>query len=244
MENLAPIEANHFLNALPDDDYALLRPHLRQMSFERGAMLLQQGEHADYVYFPQSGMISSVVVMANGEAAEASAIGREGAAGMLSALNGAPVTTRAVIQIPGKMKRIEAQTFRKYASESASITKLILRYTDAHLAQIQQVAACNALHNIVPRLCRWLLQTRDCVEGKFLPLTQEFLAEMLGVRRTTVTWAAKSLQSAGVIRYRRGRVEILKPSELHEMACECYDTIRANIDEALSRPLEQAADGT
>jgi len=114
------------------------------------------------------------------------------------------------------------------------MTELILRYTDAHVAQTQQIAACNVLHKIEPRLCRWLLQTRDRVEGDVLPLTQEFLSEMLGVRRTTVTWAAQGLQEAGVIRYRRGRIEVLNRTELHQMACECYDTMRAHVEEAFT----------
>jgi len=236
MDSLAPVEHNYFLNALSAFDYALLKPYLRYIAFERGAILHEQGERVDHVYFPQSGMISVVVVMRNGEAAEAATIGREGAAGMLSACNGTPATARAVVQIRGKMARIEAQNFKKCANESSSITKLMLRFNDANLAQIQHIAACNVLHNIEPRLCRWLLQTRDRVEGTYLPLTQEFLSEMLGVRRTTVTWAAKALQSAGVIRYRRGQIEILREDELRRLACECYDTIRTHTNEAFKKP--------
>ncbi len=127
-----------------------------------------------------------------------------------------------------------AAQFQKIARDSSSLGELILRCADAHVAQTQQIAACNVLHNIEPRLCRWLLQTRDRVDGDVLPLTQEFLSEMLGLRRTTVTWAAQALQEAGVIRYWSGRIEVLDHKELHNMACDCYDTMRGHVSEAFT----------
>jgi len=232
---------NHFLASLPSAEFAALKPHLSEAAMERGALLHEQGDTVRHVYFPQSGMISLVIVMNNGEGAEASTVGREGAVGMLSAVNGTRSSYRAVVQLPGVMARIPANQFHKAAREHSLIGEMVLRYTEMHVAQTQQIAACNVLHNIEPRLCRWLLQTRDRVDAEVLPLTQEFLSEMLGVRRTTVTWAAQALQEAGVIRYRRGRIEVLNPGELEKMACECYDTIRGHTDAALAKAEKHAA---
>jgi CRP-like cAMP-binding protein len=232
---------NHFLASLPPAEFGVLKPYLSETGMERDALLHEQGDAVRHVYFPQSGMISLVVVMNNGEGAEASTIGREGAVGMLSALNGTRSAHRAVVQLPGVMARIPALQFQKAAREHSLIGEMVLHYTEMHVAQTQQIAACNVLHNIEPRLCRWLLQTRDRVDGEVLPLTQEFLSEMLGVRRTTVTWTAQALQEVGVIRYRRGRIEVLNPDELGKMACECYDTIRGHTDAALAKTERHAA---
>jgi CRP-like cAMP-binding protein len=138
--------------------------------------------------------------------------------------------------LPGTAAWISASRFYAAASESRAIRDLVVRYNDLLLAQVQQSVACNALHALEARLCRWLLQTHDCIDGDAIPLTQEFLGQMLGVRRTTVTIAARLLQSAGLIRYRRGLIQILDRAALEEIACECYAAVRRNADQVFTPP--------
>src|SRR5262249_50532204 len=137
---------------------------------------------------------------------------------------------RAVVQLPGTAAWLSAPHFHAAAVQSQAIRDLIVRYNDLLLAQVQQSVACNALHALEGRLCRWLLQTHDCTDGNVIPLTQEFLGQMLGVRRTTVTIAARLLQSAGLIRYRRGHIQILDRAALEKLSCECYAAIRGYAD--------------
>ena len=137
---------------------------------------------------------------------------------------------RAIVQLPGTAAWLSASQLHAAAVQSQAIRDLIVRYHDLLLAQVQQSVACNALHTLDARLCRWLLQTHDCTEGNVIPLTQEFLGQMLGVRRTTVTIAARLLQGAGLIRYRRGHIQILDRAALEDMACECYDAVRQNAN--------------
>jgi CRP-like cAMP-binding protein len=134
------------------------------------------------------------------------------------------------VQLPGTAAWISASQFQAAAAQSQALRDLIVRYNDVLLAQVQQSVACNALHGLEARLCRWLLQTHDCVDGNVIPLTQEFLGQMLGVRRTTVTIAARLLQSAGLIRYRRGHIQVLDRAALKDISCECYGMIRQNAD--------------
>src|SRR5206468_12087409 len=139
-------------------------------------------------------------------------------------------------QLPGTASRLLASRFHAAAKESEAIRELAIRYNDLLIAQIQQSVACNALHTLEARLCRWLLQTHDCVDGDAIPLTQEFLGQMLGVRRTTVTIAARLLQSAGLIRYRRGLIHIVDRAALEEIACECYAVVRHHLDKVFPAP--------
>jgi CRP-like cAMP-binding protein len=221
---------NRFLSALPPHDFSLLAPRLRTVALERGTMLHDVGEEIEHVYFPHTGMVSLVAVMQSGATVETATIGRGGLIGASAGLGARWTFGRAIVQLPGTAAWLSAPHFLAAANESQVIRDLVVRYNDLLLAQVQQSVACNALHALESRLCRWLLQTHDCVDGDAIPLTQEFLAQMLGVRRTTVTIAARLLQSAGLVRYRRGLIHIIDRRRLEEIACECYAVVRHNLD--------------
>jgi CRP-like cAMP-binding protein len=231
-----PIKPNRFLAALPPADYALLAPHLRPVALERGVVLHEVGDEIEHVYFPHSGMVSLVAVMQNGTTVETATVGRGGVIGAMAAFGSRSATARAVVQLPGGALRTGVPQFRAAARESVAIRDLVVRCNDLLISQIQQSVACNALHGLEARLCRWLLQTHDCMDGDSIPLTQEFLAQMLGVRRTTVTIAARLLQSSGLIRYRRGLIQVVNREGLEKAACECHATVRQNSDKAFARP--------
>jgi len=227
---------NRFLAALPPHDFSLLAPHLRTIPLERGVMLHDVGDEIEHVYFPHTGMVSLVAVMQSGATVETATIGRGGVIGASAALGARSTFGRAIVQLPGAAVWVSAAQFHAVAQECQAIRDLVVRYNDLLLAQVQQSVACNALHGLEARLCRWLLQTHDCVDGDAIPLTQEFLGQMLGVRRTTVTIAARLLQSAGLIRYRRGLIHIIDRSALEEVACECYAVVRHNLDKVFPSP--------
>ncbi len=228
--NAADSRRNGLLAALKPSDFALLHAHLRQLSLIAGATLQEEEAPVEQVYFPLSGLISLVAVMESGEAVETATIGHQGAIGAFAGLGHWHAFSRAVVQIPGTAMVISASNFQAAVSRSERIRDLILRYKEGLLAQVQQTAACNALHQVEARLARWLLQAIDCVDDPKLPLTHDHLAEMLAVRRTTVTVIAGQLQEARLIRYHRGRIDVLDRAGLEKMACECYRTIRRRTD--------------
>jgi CRP-like cAMP-binding protein len=206
---------------------------LKEVELGQGALLHEQGELIERVYFPNSGMISLLAVMEHGNAVETATIGREGAVGATAGLGPRHAFTRAVVQMPGSASQISTSKFQAVVTASSPIRDIIVRHNEVLLAQVQQSAACNALHEAESRFCRWLLQSRDRSDNDVVPITQEFLAQMLGVRRTTVTLVAQSLQDAGLLRYRRGRIEILDRSTLEGRACECYRVVRRTIEQHL-----------
>ena len=234
-----PSRCNLLLAALPEQDLALLVPHFKEVHLDQGALLQEQGERIDHVYFPHDGIISLLAVMRQGDAIETATIGYEGAVGSFAGLGVRRSHTRAIVQVKGAALRIAASNFRKAAEESAIVRQIIVRYGEMLLIQVQQTAACNALHPVEARLSRWLLQARDRLESNTIKLTHEFLSQMLGVRRTTVTVVANVLQQAGLIRYHRGQIEIVDRIGLEARACECYDAIRRQIDEVT--PVAQRA---
>src|SRR2546430_14335870 len=172
-------------------------------------ILHDAGDEIERVYFPHSGMVWLVAVMQSGAAVETATIGRAGVIGASTGLGVKYSFARAMVQLPGTAAWLSASQFHAAANGSQAIRDLIVHYSGMLLAQVQQSVACNVLHSMEARLCRWLLQAHDCMDGNDIPLTQEFLGQMLGVRRTTVTLAAQLLQSAGLIRYRRGHIQIL-----------------------------------
>jgi CRP-like cAMP-binding protein len=230
-----PNGANRLLAALTPADFGLLVPHLIDMELEHGALLHEQDDAIEHVYFPRSGMISLLTVMGNGQAVEAATVGREGVVGAVAGLVPVRASSRAIVQAPGAAAVISTARLRAAVGQSECIRDMILMYKERLLAQVQQTAGCNALHKAEARLARWLLQTRDRIDSDSIPLTQEFLSQMLGVRRTTVTMVAGVLQKAGLIRYRRGYVQILDRGGLERAACECYRLIRQRTDQALTR---------
>jgi CRP-like cAMP-binding protein len=175
-------------------------------------------------------MVSLLANMITGESIEIAAIGREGAIGAKLGLEPQLAFAQAMVQLPGSALRMGIEKFQEAARQSVAITHLATCANDVMTANLQQAAACNAVHHVEARLARWLLHASDCQQGDTLPLTQELLSTMLGVRRTTVSLAAHGLQSAGLIRYRRGKVELIDRGRLERVSCECYGTMRRNIE--------------
>jgi CRP-like cAMP-binding protein len=218
--------SNKLLAALSHDDFELLRPYLTTVRIDQGTVLCEVGQEVDHVYFPLSGMISIAVVMRNGKLVETATVGREGVLGAMSGLRPHISLVRAIAQLPMFASRTASARLRSAASNSKPIFDLCLRYIEVLLAQAQINAACNALHRIEARFCRWLLQTRDRAHSDTVLVTQEFLSEMLGVRRTSVTQVACQIQSSGAISYSRGIIKIIDLDALKTMSCECYETLR------------------
>ena len=213
---------NRLLAALPSKMLELMSHDLREIPFAQGRAIYEPGDPIEEIYFPQSGMISLLVIAKDGGAVETATIGREGAVGLHSVWGKRFSFTRATIQIAGTFSVIRTSAFAQFAEDYTPVRDLIARYTEVLWAEAQQIAACNAVHETPARFCRWLLQSADRIGDQRLPLTQELVAEMLGVRRTTVTLVAQSLQEKGVIEYTRGRITILDRKQLEHCACECY----------------------
>jgi CRP-like cAMP-binding protein len=216
---------NKLLAALPHDDLKFLNAHFIIAPMAQGTLLFNAGDKIDHIFFPLSGMISLLVVLKNGNAVETATVGREGVVGAMAGLGLNKSRVRGVIQLAGVVARISAVQYRKAAAMSTAISDLCIRYNEALLTHARITAACNLSHVIEARFCRWLLQCRDRVESDNVPITQEFLSEMLGVRRTSVTEVAIKVQNAGVISYTRGNIKIVDLRRLKEMSCECYETL-------------------
>ena len=236
---------NRLLAALPAADLGLLTPYLQQISLEQDAVLVRSGDRNEQVYFPHSGTISFMLDMPNGQTVATSVIGREGAVGMLSVLGPSRSPTTAVVRVAGIASQISASRFHAAFGQSSAIKHAVQTHTRAVLIQLQHVAACNGLHPVEARMARWLLHILDRIDGNAIPLTQEALSELLGVRRTTVTLVVRKLRSSGAVRSaRRGLVEIDRP-RLEEAACECYEVMRCKFDQIFpldtTRPSIQAA---
>jgi CRP-like cAMP-binding protein len=226
--------ANLFLAALPPKELRLLQPDLRLVEFPRGTVLNEPGQQIEDVLFIESGMISLLTNMSDGTGIENATLGRESILGVLGALGSHRTAVRTVVQIPVTGWRMRAADFRAATDKSRHLRHLVLRSAELLLAQVQQTAACNALHSAERRLCRWILQVRDRVDSDTIQLTQDFLAQMLAVRRPTVTLIAQSLQNSGLISYRRGRIEILDREGLERQACECVNALRTKTRRILS----------
>jgi CRP-like cAMP-binding protein len=232
---------NALLCALDLATYDQLAPHLTLVEFERGDVFYEPGQPMDAVYFPHSGVVSLLSVMHDGSAVETSTIGRESAVGLMAAMTRVAAFSRIVGQAAGAASRIDAERMRAIAQTSPLLRDIVLRHCDALLANAQQSVACNALHDVEERFCRWLLTCHDRTSSDELSLTQEFLAMMLGVQRTTVSQVAGLLQDAGLIRYQRGRMIIVDRAGLERRACECYGLIRGHAERVL--PASPAVNG-
>jgi CRP-like cAMP-binding protein len=216
---------NKLLAGVSRDDFTLLQANLTTVGLEQGTVLCEAGDEVDQVYFPLSGMISLVVVMRDGKAIETATVGREGVFGAMAGLGIHHSRVRAIAQLPMFASCIASTQLRRAAASSKAIADLIIRYNETLLAQARITAACNALHTVEARFCRWLLQTRERAESDTIQLTQEFLSEMLGVRRTSVTEVASKIQASGAIRYSRGVINIIDLAALKAISCECYETL-------------------
>ncbi|MGQ0741503.1 MAG: Crp/Fnr family transcriptional regulator [Alphaproteobacteria bacterium] len=229
MPNNIREKKNRLLAALHASDLALLAPHLVEVPLKLGAILQEQGELVRHVYFPHSGMISVLAIMRDGRGVETIAVGNEGMLGGMAGLGQWRASNRAVVQVAGTASQIGASELGGTLAQSSRLKDLVLRSNEVALAQAQQAAACNALHSIEQRLCRWLLHTLDSTDSNIVPLTQELLSQVLGVQRTSVTLAARLLQKRGHVKYRRGVIEIVDRAGLVECACECYEVIRQHL---------------
>ncbi|MHC4041646.1 Crp/Fnr family transcriptional regulator [Bradyrhizobium sp. 23AC] len=225
---------NRLLAALPVADFGLLAPELEMVALDRDAVISRAGDQTEHVLFPHSGAISVMIDMANGETVASAAIGREGAVGTLSVLGPSPAALTAIVRAAGTASRIPVSRFHAAFSRSPAIRHAVQLHFKAMLIQLQIGGACNALHPVQARMARWLLHLHDRVDHDVLPLTQETLSQILGVRRTTVTLLMRNLRASGAIRSeRRGEIEI-DPSRLAAVACECRDTMRLEVDDIFS----------
>jgi CRP-like cAMP-binding protein len=229
-----PRLANRLLGALGAHDFAVLEPHLERIALPRGKVLFEPGDDVHTTYFPcQRTMVSLLIVTRDGREVEAATIGREGAVGGIVSEGHKPAFGRAVVQVPGSAFIISTSHLEAAKLGSARFGDLFSRYADALLAQMMQGVACNALHSVEERCARWLLATHDRAGDHIIQLTQESLAEMLGVQRTTVSAVTSSLAGRGLIKTLRGRVEILDRKGLERVACECYEAVEGHFARVL-----------
>jgi CRP-like cAMP-binding protein len=228
---------NRLLAALEPDDLGRLAPHLERVELKRGTVLFEPGVELRHVWWPESCVVSLVVLMHQDGGAEAATIGREGMVGFFALLGDHQAIARNMVQIPGPALRLPFEALQDAFEASPRIRQICLRYVAALVAHILQSAACNARHDVEARLARWLLLLQDRIDGvAALPLTQELVAEKLGVQRTTITMAAQALQRAGLIAYKWGSVTVLDRAGLEQAACECYGAIRTRYERLLARP--------
>jgi len=216
---------NHFLGSLSAADAARLEPDLREIDLQRNQVLDEAGRTVTFVYLPVDCILSVLTVMKDGAQVESRTIGHESGYGLLQALGSPMSYERTIVQVPGRCWRLPLEALRRAAAESLKLREIIVRHAQASLLQAAQSTACNTLHRAEQRLCRWLLLSQDRLRSDVLPLTQEHLAIMLGVQRTTVTATASNLQERGMIAYSRGRIRILDRPALERCACECYQAI-------------------
>ncbi len=224
---------NLILASTSDEIYRALFAHLKPMELKHAEVLTEAGTSIKNVYFPHTGIISLVVELSVGEMVETAMVGRDGVVNAASALDGKVALNKAIVQLAGEGLTISAQRLSEVADRFRDFRALLIRHEQVLFAQAQQSAACNASHSVEARMCRWLLRLRDLAASDNLLITQEFLAQMLGVRRTSVSLVASTLQKAGLIQYKRGHVSILDVNGLREATCECYDVVNAHYDRLL-----------
>jgi CRP-like cAMP-binding protein len=228
--------SNQLLQALPSADFELLRPHLQIGELVREAVLVEAGAPLTHVYLPQSGVISMRNSLLEGQTVEVAMVGQDSVFGASAGLADDVSLTDAVVLLPGTASILDVARFRAAADRSTALRTLLARHQQAQFAQAQQSAACNASHSVEARLSRWLLHARDRTSSESLPLTQEALAQMIGVQRNAVSIVAHALQQAGILRYSRGHLEITDAEGLRETSCECYQIVKAQHDRLLKVP--------
>lgn len=225
--------ANRLLAALDPEDFRLLQPHLEVVTLPGGTVLYEAEEPIHFAYFPHDAVVSLLTVLAEGGSVEIAVFGREGVIGFASALVTRESFGRYLVQLPGTASRIATERLHDAVVARPTTRQLFLRYTEALLRQTFQTVACNAVHSVEARCCRWILSTRDRVDDDTLSLTHEFLADMLGVQRSTVSVVTRALQKSGLIAQRRGVITIVDRAGLERVSCECYGVIRATFERLL-----------
>lgn len=224
---------NHLLAALPAEEYARLLPQLELVQMPLGKVIYESGSELCHVYFPTTAIVSLLDVMLNGASDEIAAVGNEGIIGVALFMGGETMPNRVVVQSAGHAYRLKGQILKQEFNRSAELQHLLLRYTQALLTQIAQTAVCNRHHSLAQQLCRWLLLNLDRLSSNELVMTQELIANMLGVRRESITEAAGTLQRAGLIEYHRGHITVLDRTGLEARACECYAVVKKELDRLL-----------
>jgi CRP-like cAMP-binding protein len=224
---------NHLLAALPAADLTRLRPQLERVPLPLGAVIYESGGEQGYVYFPASGIVSLLYVMNDGSAAEIAVVGNEGMVGIALFMGGETTPSRAVVQSAGSAWRLEAAQIKAEFARGGALQRVLLLYTQALITMMTQTAVCNRHHVLEQQLCRWLLLSLDRLPSNQLVMTQQLIANMLGVRREGVTEAAGRLQADGLINYSRGRINVLDRAKLEKRACECYAVVRRECDRLL-----------
>jgi CRP-like cAMP-binding protein len=227
------LTGNFLVDSLPDEEAERLLAGGEEVAHERGTVLFERNQAIGAVYFPVTSVISLIIQLEDGAAVEMATVGREGMVGISRFLGSERAFSQGIVQIPGRALRIESGTFLEHEPELPRLRDVLSRYTRALISLMGQNAACNRSHRIEQRCARWLLLTQDRVDAEEIPLTQEFLAYMLGVRRQSVTEAAGRLQDRGLIRYRRGTISIRDRRGLMAAACECYGLVAAEFDRLL-----------
>jgi len=224
---------NRLLARLPQEEYERLLPHLGPVSFALGEVIYESGGRQSHIYFPTTAIISLLYLMENGSSAEMGVAGCEGLVGVALFMGGGTVPNRAVVQSAGAAFRMKTKVLQEEFTRGGTFQRLLLRYTQALMTQMSQTAVCNRLHTVEQQLCRWLLLSRDRLQTDELVMTQELIANMLGVRREGVTHAAGRLQESGLISYVRGRITILDRRGLESAVCECYRVVKDEYDRLL-----------
>ena len=224
---------NRLLAALPDVEWERWRPQLELVEMPLGKVLYEPGSTLAHVYFPTTSIVSLLYVMEDGASAEIAVVGREGLVGISLFMGGATTPSRAVVQSAGQAFRLTADLMLQEFNRAGPVLHLLLRYTQALITQMAQTAVCNRHHSLDQQLCRWLLLSLDRLDSRELVVTQELIANMLGVRREGVTEAAGELQKAGLIRYRRGHITVLDRQRLEQRTCECYAVVKKEYDRLL-----------
>jgi len=227
-------QQNHLLAALPAPEFERLAPHLELAPMRLGEALYESGARLNHVYFPTTSIVSLLYVLEDGASAEIAVVGNEGILGISLFMGGETTPSRAVVQSAGYGFRLRSQLLKQEFGRGGTVMHLLLRYTQALITQMAQTAVCNRHHSVEQQLCRWLLLSLDRLSTLELTMTQELIANMLGVRREGVTEAAGKLQKAGLIRYSRGRITVLDRAGLEKEVCECYAVVKKEMDRLLS----------
>lgn len=228
--NSRDLFSNRILSSIPKSDYETLFPHLEYVELPLGRNLYQPDEPISYIYFPLNGTISLTAIMESGAEVEVGVVGREGMLGLPVVLGTDSAPLKAMVQLPGGALRMSGDAFKEKVDDCGEFYRMLLRYAQAFFVQTAITAACNRLHHLEGRLARWLLMCHDRAQSEAMPLTQEFMAIMLGVRRSGVTEAASKLQEEKVIEYNRGKLRIIDEQRLKAISCECYEVVKKEFD--------------
>ena len=233
MTGTASPEQNHILDALPPAERARLFPHLKLVSLPLGKVIYESGDRLQHIYFPTDSIISLLYVLEDGASAEIAVVGNDGAIGIALFMGGETTTNRAIVQSSGSAYQLTGTRLKEEFDRHGEVLHILLRYTQALITQMAQTAVCNRHHSVEQQLCRWLLLSLDRLPSSQLNMTQELIANMLGVRREGVTEAAGKLQKLGVITYSRGQIEVPDRKALERLCCECYGVVKRETDRLL-----------